>query len=127
MLVRLFNSIIDLSLVYHYELYRASWNEHATLYGERGFCTIRCYITGHDKVYIHFNNEADARHALDCIERMIEAMRLCDESMYDIPVAPEFENMSDSEMLSYLQQLIQKDQSKTSESYDDGVEFGEDK
>ena len=120
MLVRLFNAIIDLSMVYHYELYEASWRHS-------GFSTIRCFITGHDKVYIHFNNEADARHALDCIERMIEAMRLCDESMYDIPVAPEFENMSDSEMLSYLQQLIQKDQSKTSESYDDGVEFGEDK
>ena len=120
MLVRLFNSIIDLSMVYHYELYEASWRHS-------GFSTIRCFITGHDKVYIHFNNEADARHALDCIERMIEAMRLCDESMYEQPVVSEGTVDEVKVAMATLQELIEKNQSKTSESYDDGVEFGEDK
>ena len=112
MLVRLFNTIIDLSLVYHYELYRASWNEHATLYGERGFCTIRCYIKGHDKVYIHFNNEADACHAFDCIETCIKALRLGNDEMYEKPVELEGTVDEVAEAMSRLQELIQKNQSK---------------
>lgn len=105
MLVRLFNSIIDLSLVYHYELYEASWKGF-------GLSTIRCYITGHDKVYLHFNNEHDARCALDCIEIYIKALRLGNDEMYEEPLELEGTVDEVAEAMSHLQELIQKNQSK---------------
>tara|TARA_R100001594_G_scaffold118454_1_gene153770 strand:+ start:597 stop:935 length:339 start_codon:yes stop_codon:yes gene_type:complete len=108
MLVRLFNTIIDLSLVYHYELYEASWNCH----GGFGLSTIRCYIRGHDKVYIHFNNEDDARHALDCIELCMEVQRVGNDEMYEKPVELEGTVDEVAEAMSHLQELIQKNQSK---------------
>ena len=104
MLVRLFNSIIDLSLVYHYELYEASWKGF-------GLSTIRCYIKGHDKVYIHLNNEDDARHALDCIELCMEVQRMGNDEMYEELVELEGTVDEVAEAMSHLQELIQKNQS----------------
>ena len=123
MLVRLFNSIIDVSTIIEADIFQPHYGKKK----HSGYTCIRCLLNIGDKVYIQFDNESDARSGFDALQAILKAKSLGNPSMYEEPVVLEGTVDEVADAMSTLQELIQKNQSKTSESYDDGVEFGEDK
>ena len=123
MLVRLFNSIIDVSTIISADIFQPQYGRKK----HSGYTCIRCLLNIGDKVYIQFDNESDARSGFDALQSLLEATSLGNDSMYEEPVVLEGTVDEVKVAMATLQELIEKNQSKTSESYDDGVEFEEGK
>ena len=111
MLVRLFNSIIDVSTIIEADIFQPHYGKKK----HSGYTCIRCLLSIGDKVYIQFDNESDARSGFDALQAILEAKSLGNESMYEEPVELEndetviIEAVTDA--MSHLQELIQKNQS----------------
>ncbi len=123
MLVRLFNSIIDVRAVISADIFKPHYGEKK----HSGYSCIRCFLNTGDKTYIQFENESDARSGFDALQTVLKAKSLGNPSMYEEPVVLEGTDDEIAAAMSHLQELIQKNQSNTSEPYDDGVEFEEGK